>query len=44
MKYLIVFFIVCSMIGEFVPRYEADITVGNISTWLTANIGKTKKL
>ena len=25
MKYLIVFFIVRSMIGEFVPRYEADM-------------------
>ena len=42
MKYLmIVFFIVCSMIYL---DTKPICTVGNISTWLTANIGKTKKL
>ena len=52
MKYLlIVFFIVCSMIGEFVPRYEADMQCWKYLytticlTWLTAqHVGKTKKI
>lgn len=34
MKYLlIVFFIVCSMIGEFVPKYETDGSLSPMQCW-----------